>query len=323
MTTAQFLIISVVVLIVAIVIFAGMYFYRKYSAKNTNKEEEKEEDVSTIGIKGGNEDEPIQLGYKFVKPQPVSNTPMTNINDTVNEYQEVNVDVGKHDISLINDLTDDYKSDVEEDNGFELPYDENNVLVIEDVSAEHSPFGGVMFSVVTSSSQQSTIKSNAKVEVIEEKTIDNNYITGGNADEESKEEEDNEQTTKKSRRKKKKHTSTEEDQPTVEDVPVELEERVVTPLPKQEITEPTEKEEQIELVAEEVTAGGDNLPSENVYSDDDAAQDLSAYITAEDNIETVEEEEDVAANEEEEEAKEEVPTVIEQVPIDAPEPSIE
>lgn len=221
MNTTQFLIVSVVVLIIAVVLFAGLYFYRKHrsqSVKSIDNVDDMEAYTSKdgpstsqqlprgYGQAGGsvnyhadtgippNPDGTIPLGYKFVKPTPVSNTPMSTINDNINEYQSVPVDVKEHGVSLINDLSDDEEEGIEEipddgtanhysnePSGFNLPFDAADVLVIEEAADSPMSFGHVILNVVTEPPRPK-IAPEDRVEIIEERTIDNNYITGGDVD---------------------------------------------------------------------------------------------------------------------------------------------
>lgn len=198
MDTTKILVISVVVLVVAIVIFTGLYFYRSYSNPSSSINDQVDNrsgGSNSSGIGGGNVDEfgnPIPLGYKFVKPTPVSVTPMSTINDTVNEYQEPNVTVQNHNVTLIKDLSDDEEDEIEsvddegnetfdnEGNDFELPFDAADVLVIEEANDAPMSFARVVFNVI-SDPNPVVVPSTAKVEVIEERTIDNKYITDGNS----------------------------------------------------------------------------------------------------------------------------------------------
>ena len=218
METKAIVMITVLIVCLAVVVITTILLYKYYANRKqpvSNDSPSPGNDSSPPGehfdsvtsITGGNHKENTPLDFFSFKnrAKPTADpdeTPMNKVNDTVNDYSNVTVNVSNHDISLINDLDDEFAP--EDDDlgaGIELDYGDDEVLVIEeadvlpdsstiDIDVEMTggsdmfgSFGTMLFSMVTppEPTQKPRDMSN-RVEVISEKTVNDRYITGGDGE---------------------------------------------------------------------------------------------------------------------------------------------
>lgn len=206
------IIVAIVVLIISVTILGGVYVYKCWSKPKPESNEleitsdptsETFDTITNSSMTGGHkENKPFDF-FAFqnrAKPNITdTDTSMNKVNDTVNEYSNVTVNVTNHDVSLINDLDDEIEPEEEDfgEAGIKLDYDDGDVLVIEDVmnitdtdnididinmsneSSVFGSFGTMLFNIVSPSEPTNQPRDMTnRVEVISEKTVNNSYITG-------------------------------------------------------------------------------------------------------------------------------------------------